>query len=341
MNATDNSGPTDPLIDQAASEWVWRCDRGLTAAEQDELSAWLAADPRHGPALARLRRRWARCDLLTEWRREHAAEPNPDLLAPPRPRRTRWAFALPYLAAAAALAMGVHYFALVRVPERVPAAPAVARSGPLVRTLSDGTIVQLNAGTILEERFSPGERRVALNGGEAHFSVYKDPSRPFVVAVHGVEARAIGTAFNVRTSVSAVEILVTEGCVAFHDRRLPTAAPASEPAVLLPRQRAVFALFTPAPPQIAALTVGEIERVLGWRRCWLDFEAAPLAAVVAEFNRRNVVQLRIEDPALADLQLSASLRSDNLGGFVALLEAGFGIQATRPDETNIWLRRAP
>jgi hypothetical protein len=57
-----NSEPTKPRsrgeIERTAAEWVLRRDRGLTAQEQDELSQWLAADPRHGEALALQRWGW-------------------------------------------------------------------------------------------------------------------------------------------------------------------------------------------------------------------------------------------------------------------------------------------
>ena len=41
----NNPLPNDPVpepIAHAAAAWVLRCDRGLTAAEQDEFSQWLA-----------------------------------------------------------------------------------------------------------------------------------------------------------------------------------------------------------------------------------------------------------------------------------------------------------
>ena len=62
----------------------------------------------------------------------------------------------------------------------------------------------------------------------------------------------------------------------------------------------------PTPPEIATLTAGEIERVLAWQHRMIDFSAAPLTEIVAEFNRRNVVQLvlieRLRDgAAFADL----------------------------------------
>ena len=70
-----------------------------------------------------------------------------------------------------------------------------------------------------------------------------------------------------------------------------------------------------------------------------DFNAAPLHDVVAEFNRRNRVQLRVADPALAAVRISAAFRSDNVEGFVRLLEAGFGARAERHGDAEIVLVR--
>lgn len=74
-------------IDHAAADWLVRRDRGLTPAEQDEFFQWLAADPRHGERFAQHQRTWKEFNLLAQWRPEHSAEPNPDLLA--KPRRAR------------------------------------------------------------------------------------------------------------------------------------------------------------------------------------------------------------------------------------------------------------
>jgi transmembrane sensor len=117
-------------------------------------------------------------------------------------------------------------------------------------------------------------------------------------------------------------------------------SPAPETAILTARQRVVVSLSGQAgPPQIATLTRGEIDRVLAWQHRLLDFTAAPLTEIVVEFNRRNATQLVLLDPELAAVRISASFRSDNLAGFVHLLEAGFGVRAERRGEAEIVLRK--
>lgn len=359
-------------IEREAAGWVLASDRGLTREEQDAFSEWLAADPRHGAQLSRHRRHWQRLDSLVEWRPEHGARPNPDLLAPPLRRRAVW-FAPAFMALAAAAALALAWALWQRNETGSPAAGEVAGASrtatattapasPNQRVLEDGTIVELNHGAVLSVHYTETERRVALESGEAHFAVTTNEARPFVVRASGVDVRAVGTAFNVRVDSAAVEVLVTEGSVQLETNPLADAppeagdapeaedssalsppAPALPPPILEARQRAVVAIASgkrAAAPQIDTLTPGEVERVLAWQHRLLDFTAAPLRQIVAEFNRRNVVQLVVIDPELASIRISATLRSDNIDGFVRLIEAGFGARAEKRGETEILLRKA-
>lgn len=333
--------PTEPddELERQAAAWVLRQDRTLTAAEQDEFLEWLAQDSRHGAALARHRHNWERLNLLAQWRPEHGPRPNRDLLAPAAPltRRPgfRWFVAAGTLAAAAALAWGLFLRPLASDPETI-SATAVATIEQ--RTLEDGSTVELNRGAQVAVMYTDGERRVRLERGEAHFTVAKNPARPFIVSAGGVDVRAVGTAFNVRLSAAAVEVLVTEGRVQVTE---PEAAVASAPPVILDARQGttVSRARTDSAPPVASLTERELADRLAWQPRLIDFTATPLQGIVDEFNRRNTpYRLVIVDPDLARIQVSASLRSDNVEGFVRLLEAGFGVRAER-DGTEIRLRR--
>jgi transmembrane sensor len=351
--AEEGAERTDERRADEATAWIMRQERGLTAEEQDRFSQWLAEDPRHGAQLARFKRHWQRLETLAEWRPEHSARPNPDLLKPAPRNRWRVPAALATLAAAAAVAwVALTPDRVPRIPEPRPAVAAVVPAAPaeavVRRELSDGSVVELNRGAVLEERFTAPERRVLLAAGEAHFSVKKDAARPFVVAAGGVAVRAVGTAFNVRLEAGAVEVLVTEGKVEVAEpgrgaesKRVPTeAAPPVPVPVLSAGERAVVSLTPqPEPVRIAVLTPGEIERVLAWQHRLLEFNAAALSEVVAEFNRRNRVQLVLADERLGAERITVSFRTDNVEGFVRLLEAGFGVVATRSGEGEIALRK--
>jgi transmembrane sensor len=338
------------IADEAAA-WVVRCERGLGPAEQDDLSQWLAADPQHGTQLARHRRHWRRLDQLVHWQPQHSAIPNPDLLAPGLGIRCRRLLvpSLALMAAAIVLALFLRSPDATLSSRSNPAAPLLPLAGQ--HMLPDGSSVELNRGAAVDLRYTDRERRVLLREGEAHFIVTKGDPRPFVVAARSIDVRAVGTAFNVRVDAGVVEVLVTEGRVRVDatpaGNRGPTPRHETNTAaplipVLTTRQRAVVSLAPQLePPRIATLTAVEIERVLAWQHRLLHFTDAPLSEILAEFNRRNRVQLNLLEPELAAVHLTVTFRSDNIDGFVHLLKAGFALQAEHRGEADIILHKDP
>jgi transmembrane sensor len=337
MNPSSSHGP-DQRARREAAEWLTRHDRGLTAAEQDEFFQWLSADPRHRTWFSRHRESWQRLDGIADWQPEHGAEPNPDVLARPS-RVTHWVRPVAIAAMAAGLAVAAGWFWL-RAPQPVEASAVAqaATGGYERRVLDDGSVAELNGGAEIEMNFSATERRVLLRRGEAHFTVTKNPARPFVVRARGVDVRAVGTAFNVRLDAAAVEVLVTEGKVQVAPPA--TESPGAVSPLVIAGERAVVPLATGAAPQIARTTDAQLARLRAWQPQLLDFSSTPLAQVIAELNRRNRVQLVLADPASASVPIVASIRSDNLDGFVSLVAAAAGLQAERRGEYEIVLKAA-
>ncbi|HWK02003.1 MAG TPA: FecR domain-containing protein [Puia sp.] len=67
-------------------------------------------------------------------------------------------------------------------------------------TLSDGTVVTLNAATTLKypDRFGDSTREIYLDG-EAYFDVAKDARHPFIIHANKMNIRVLGTSFNVKS----------------------------------------------------------------------------------------------------------------------------------------------
>jgi transmembrane sensor len=91
---------------------------------------------------------------------------------------------------------------------------------------------------------------------------------------------------------------------------------------------------------VVTLSPAQLQTRLAWQPRLLDFTDEPLAAILAEFNRRNDVELSVADPALGALRLSATFRSDNVEGFLRLMESDFAMQVDRRSEREIVLRRS-
>jgi transmembrane sensor len=222
---------------------------------------------------------------------------------------------------------------------------------PEMRTLSDGSVVELQADTEIEVDFAGALRRVTLRKGEAHFQVAKDAQRPFVVAAGGVEVRAVGTAFSVELGAKEIEVLVTEGRVAV-EKAVPPTATLPDSLASAGEQQATFGVgnrivveYTPeismaAPvPRVTSLSPAEIDEHLAWRVPRLEFSGTPLSQVLLMFNQYGRVRLMLADPALGRLQLSGVLRADNIESLLHLLEGEFGLTSENRDGEVVLRRR--
>jgi transmembrane sensor len=348
---------TTNAIDAEAARWLFRRDRGLSASEQDEFLQW-RQDPRHAEAFARHEAVLERMMRLGDWKPLLAADPNPDLFAPPqrfpsRARRVIYAVS----AAAAALVFG---FVVWRSTSPVTVRPSESRAAYLRmnerQVLSDGSLVELKDGSRFEIAYSTTERRVKLVDGEAHFTVAKNPHRPFIVEANGVAVRAVGTMFNVRLDTDTVEVLVTEGRVQVSaDPFDPSTANASAsvspiasipvPQTLDAGQRTLVAL-TPGPtsPAVVSMTPAQVKAALSWQVPRLQFDETPLAEAIAEFNRHTAgnptQRLVLRDLDLATLPIGGTFRIDNVEGFVRLLEYTLEIHASSGPKGEVVLARS-
>lgn len=336
MRSADSNSPETPPIGDIASQasaWLARRDRGFTPAEQDAYLEWLRADSRHGAAVTRIEAAWNSLDQLSEWRPAHSSRPNPDLLAVPR--RKRWAVWGSAVAMAAAFAVML----VVAGPffDSAPTARAVRHSE--VRTLADGSVVELNRDAEIAVDFSDTERVINLLRGEAHFTVAKNPARPFIVTAGGVRVRAVGTVFNVRMAGEAVDVLVTEGKVRIDPPKPAEVDLVVNAAMLHAGERTVVSASqpTPVPPAVVAASEREIEEALSWQGLRIEFNDTPLADAIAEFNRHSGTRFEIADDAIASLRIGGNFRADNAEAFVRLL-SGFGVAVERDHAGRVVLR---
>lgn len=303
-----------------------------------------------------------------------------------RRRRRRRMATVASVAAVVLMAGFVWRTAGVRSDE--PLAPALAAAGapvarattvvsrPSRQTLPDGSEVELKAGAEIAVDFAAGQsgvRLVRLVRGEAHFTVVKNPERPFVVAAGGVDVRAVGTAFSVQWGGGEVDVLVTAGRVALDaTARTPVAAGAlpsagSEPtendraqveaggtemreplAFVDAGSRAIVATTAGASltPRVEIVTATEMGERLAWRVPRLEFSATPLVEVVAMFNRHAVPQagapttrLTLAEEELGALPLSGMLRVDNVTVLLQIMESSYGIAAEQRGNGEIVLRK--
>lgn len=349
--ACDRGFAHDPAMDAVAAEWFARRDTGFSVAQKQTFQRWLADDPRHGAALARLESAWslfgkpARTGGADELLHELATRAH-------RKRCRRAAVTAAMLFALIATGLSWRFLRNGEPAALLPATAAIL--APAQQILPDGSEVVLNKGAQIAVHFTQALRLVELRSGGAYFRVVKNHARPFVVAAGGHEVRAVGTSFSVHLGMTAIEVLVAEGTVAVakastSDRATPGLVATSrdgDPLLALAGagNRIVIEVAPEAAaPRVTPVDAAELDEDLAWCNPRVEFTGTPLAEAVAFLNReaadRSGLQLAIADPTLGGMRVSGIFRTDNTDAFVLLLEAGFGVKAERSGQT-ISLRKA-
>jgi transmembrane sensor len=330
------SGSTAESLRMTAASWTVRRDRGLSAAESIEYELWLAADPSHAAAMQRASSAWSLLDRIPE-------STSLAVLAARTRQRSFWrrTATTSSLAAAAAIAVGLFVWSRpVPAPLSSPEVTFRAIDAPRTVALSDGTSVQLNTGGEVIEQFTLKERQVLLARGEAHFSVTKNPARPFIVRAGALEVHAVGTAFNVNLQSAGVDVIVTEGRVQLTRAAAVMPAPeldAGDRAVLRgdvePGASLSDALIR------SRLDSAAIADALAWREPLLRLGGATLAELAVEFERSTGKRLVFADPSLAELRFGGRFRADDLEGFTQVLAATLDLQVEAGTDGTIVLRK--
>ncbi|MCP1621571.1 FecR family protein [Pseudomonas nitroreducens] len=175
--------------------------------------------------------------------------------------------------------------------------------------LADGSRVWLNSDSALSVDFSPQQRRLRLQGGEALFEVAKDPARPFIVEARGGEVRAVGTRFDVDSRGPQVRVDVTEGMVQVNSA-------GSAPVRLAAGERLSYR-DSAAPEAVQPL---DLSSASAWQRGKLIFNQRPLGEVLDELERYVPGRIVLTDSALRQHKVSGVFDLQDPGALLKTLE---------------------
>jgi transmembrane sensor len=277
----------------------------MAAGEREALASWLAGHPAHRQALDEAERAWERIGRA-------AHRLGPPLGSGERPTRRWLLLSLGGAAAAAALGVALWPRPEPRSPERTFATAVGERKRVL---LPDGTAVDLNTDTAVRIRFDRSRREVALDRGEALFTVPHGDPRPFEVLAAGGRILDLGTSFGVLLDGARAAVTVAEG-------RVRVAGPEGNALDLGAGERAAYGARGP---------VGPAERVdaralHAWREGRLVVRDRPLDEVVRQLARHHPVIPAVA-PAVGVLRVSGSFDLADLPGALAALEAALPVRA--------------
>ena len=181
-------------------------------------------------------------------------------------------------------------------------------------TLTDGSVVTLDAESELRVVEMAARRRLQLVRGHAFFQVAKDPLHPFLVEAAGKTVRAVGTKFDVRVDDNAgLTVTLVEGKVRVEQSR----------GWLRPEQRADIA---PGGRLVARtdrhwkLTQVDAASETSWLTGRLTFVREPLATAIAEVNRYSRQKIVFVDGAMPDTEIVGVFAAGDVDGFVTAMQ---------------------
>lgn len=309
--------PTEPDPRQILAASL---SRALSAAEQAVLDAWAEGSAQAREEIAETREAWLAVGLAAEdpavlaLRRSVRLETGLDRPAPRRAQRPdrRWLVGGLTLAAAGVVA-GAVLVDRPRTDAYVAPPHAVARL-----TLADGSHVTLSPGGRLTARLSRHARTLSLTDGDAFFDVSHDARRPFTVAVSDRTLTVLGTRFNVaggrRLTVSLVQ-----GSLRVSQSGAPD-------ILLRPGERYFSA------ERGGRAETGDVAGDAAWTSGRLVFADVGLVEVAERLSRAAGRKVILDDPALAKLRLSGSVRIERLDDVRAALEVALPVKTrTTPD----------
>jgi transmembrane sensor len=235
------------------------------------------------------------------------------------PRRRR------YLLWASAAAAALAAFLMARSP--VVESPVIGHRTDLGEqrsvALGDGSIVTLNTLSEVAVRFDRSSRTVTLLSGEALFDVASDAERPFVVETGTLSLRAVGTKFSVYRKKASTRVAVVDGVVSAVSSRAP-----DRPLIVQAGEGAIATLEGLVPTGDRF----DVQKAIAWTERRLVFDGAPLAEVVAEFNRYNRTPLIVEDSGLANRAVTTVFNANDVSALLAFLELEPDVDVQRGDD---------
>ena len=311
-------------IEDEALDWLLRLSGpDWNAEEEAELDAWLDESMAHKAAFWRADHGWRQADRIRSlgfddyvWTEDQPI------------RRRWWAVAI---AASLIAAIGIGTFVLAPQVTDGPV-PIVQQAkfdtpvgGQKTIPLEDGSTVELNTQTVIRVAVDETKREVWLDAGEAFFEIAHRDDEPFVVHAGRKTITVLGTKFSVRRDEDGrVTVNVLEGRVRVDDEEAIQDRAAIITAGDIAMSRGTSTLITRQAEK-------RIDAALAWREGLLSFDQAPLAQVVAEFNRYSNSRLVLTDAEAARIPIGGSFEVSSAESFVRLLHDAYGLRIERDD----------
>ncbi|WP_422351052.1 FecR family protein [Flagellimonas sp.] len=201
-------------------------------------------------------------------------------------------------------------------------------------TLSDGTLVYLNAGSSLrypvEFIEDEGTRQVFLQG-EAFFDVTKNESAPFLVNTDGINVQVLGTQFSVSSYSDdpATQVVLVEGSVELLKNAV---GKNNEPIVLVPGEKGELGRYLDAEIQVERVNT---ELYTSWMKGELLFRKSTLGNMLRTLERYYNITVVNTNKDFEGVLFNASFKKEPIENILIYLDDVLGMDYTIENNTVI------
>lgn len=193
--------------------------------------------------------------------------------------------------------------------------------------LPDSSVVWLNHSSSLRYpvEFGRKNRNVELKG-EGYFEVASNPEKPFVVKADNINVVALGTTFNIMAypGDNRIETSLIEGRV---ELQVTSDMQGSRVLEMNPEDMIVYARDN---GEVTRLTIKD-DRYFSWKEGKLVFTAEPMSEVVKKLNRWFNADIKIHDPQVGELTLTATFINESLTQVLELISMVSPVEYTVSD----------
>lgn len=336
--------PDRDRISDDASLWLARMDRGLSGSERIALQEWMAESRENRETLFAMAELWDKMDSLSS-----LSDLFPVVARKKKPAHFHFRYAAMFATVLVGVMIswfglntnqGQEFLAYLQGEGRIYQTTV---GGHSLVNLPDNSKVLLNTDSLIRVSYTNDERYIVLERGEAHFTVEKDKTRPFIVQAGDRVIQAVGTAFNVAyLDSNAVSLIVTEGRVAVadkaptgitHKRTGPVKLSQSSPVV----SQGEEAILDTSETTVRKIPQEKIAAELSWQQGNLVFQGETLEEAIREISRYTTVEFRIVDESIKQVRVAGLFKSDDINGLLVTLDENFNIASQRVGEHQIIL----
>ena len=190
-------------------------------------------------------------------------------------------------------------------------------------TLPDGSMVSLNTDTKIKypKIFAGNTREVSIEG-EAFFQVKPNKEKPFIIHAGSAQIKVLGTSFNVNAYPAAklVEVIVETGKV-----QVSAQTAESKELILMPGDKGTLVYSGNS----LLKSTNADPNFLAWKTRNLIFKATSLAEVIVSLEKVYKVNIRLADPRLNELLLTAQFNDYSLDFILKVIENTLKIETQK------------